>query len=301
MKLSEAIERFRNREIKAKDAFDIRPVAKGEAYGFVSEYHYLGKARFLSSYQYGLFPKGGDRLLGVAAYGPPGGISSLKGWFGVGNSEEGIVELTRLCLDPRLNGSNASSFLLSNSMRMLKAFGVRAVITLADSSRHVGSVYQNCNFKYYGLTDPKQDMYSPLGKNVRGRSSLLHGVWLPRTRKHRYAYILDPSLKVLYPELPRPGKEDVLGDPECCRGLLVVHDGRFDEWFTCPKCTSRMVQLSKAEADDIMANHKGDRDYVEGIIGRKSAESWLWWPSGHTIADAKEEKEGKVEANANQD
>ena len=60
---------------------------------------------------------------------------------------------------PELNGSNASSFLLSNSMRMLKAFGVRAVITLADSSRHVGSVYQNCNFKYYGLTDPKQDMY----------------------------------------------------------------------------------------------------------------------------------------------
>lgn len=46
------------------------------------------------------------------------------------------------------------------------------------------------------------------------------------------------------------------------------------------------------KAEDIMANHTGDADYVEGIIGKKSAEDWLWWPSGHTIADAKEEKEG---------
>lgn len=190
MKLSEAIESFRNREIKAKDAFDIRPIAKGEAYGFVAKYYYLGTAKFMSMYQYGMFLKGTDMLLGVATFAPPQGPSSLKGWFGItDNSATYVQELTRLCLLPELNGSNATSFLLSNSMKRLKALG---------------------------------------------------------------------------------------GKPSCCGGSLVVHDDRYDEWFTCPKCTSKFVQLTEEEAQDILKNHNGDRNYVEGIIGRKSAEGWLW-------------------------
>ena len=277
MKLSEAIERFRNREIKAKDAFEIRPIAKGEAYGFVAKYHYLGTAKFMSMYQYGMFLKGTDMLLGVATFAPPQGPSSLKGWFGItDNSATYVQELTRLCLLPELNGSNATSFLLSNSMKRLKALGVKAVVTLADSARHVGSIYQNCNFKYYGLTDEKTDMYSLEGTNVRGKSSNFHGVWLPRTRKHRYAYVLDPALKVLYKEEPRPSKGDLAGKPPCCGGSLVVHDDRYDEWFTCPKCTSKFIQLTEEEAQDVLKNHNGDREYVEALISRKQDSDWIW-------------------------
>ncbi len=28
---------------------------------------------------------------------------------------------------------------------------IRAIISLAESTRHVGSIYQVCNFKYFGL------------------------------------------------------------------------------------------------------------------------------------------------------
>lgn len=277
MKLNDAIDGFKSRTLKAKDAFDLREVDKNRAYGFVAKYHYLGTAKFMSMYQYGIFLKGTDMLLGVATFSPPQGPFSLKGWFGItDNSVTYIQELTRLCLLPELNGSNATSFLLSNSMKRLKALGVKAVVTLADSARHVGSIYQNCNFRYYGLTDPKQDMYSTLGTNVRGRSSLLHGVWLPRTRKHRYAYVMDPTLKVLYKEEPRPSKADLAGKPSCCGGSLVVHDDRYDEWFTCPKCTSKFIQLTEEEAQDVLKNHNGDSEYVEALISKKQDSDWIW-------------------------
>lgn len=281
MVADEAIARFRNREIKAKEAFDILPIDKPMAYSFVAEHHYLGKAKFMSMYQYGLFIKGTRHLVGVSTFAPPQGIYALKGWFGIeSNSTTEIQELTRLCMLPSLNGSNATSYLLSNSIRMLKPFGVRAVITLADSTRHVGSIYQNCNFKYYGMTAPAEDMYSTEGKNLRGKSSMFHGVYLPRNRKHRYAFILDPTLKVLYGEEPRPMKGDTTHIPECCGGSLIVHDDRYDEWFTCPKCTSAFVQLTQAEAEGILGSHKGDLQYVEGLIREKREKDimkdWIW-------------------------
>lgn len=277
MKLNDAIEGFKSRTIKAKDAFDLREVDKNMAYGFVAMYHYLGTAKFMSMYQYGIFLKGTDMLLGVATFSPPQGPFSLKGWFGItDNSVTYIQELTRLCLLPELNGSNATSFLLSNSMKRLKALGVKAVVTLADSTRHVGSIYQNCNFKYYGMTEKAMDMYSLEGKNVRGKSSNFHGVYLPRNRKHRYAYVLDPTLKVLYKEEPRPSKDDLTGKPSCCGGSLVVHDDRYDEWFTCPKCTSKFIQLTEEEAQDVLKNHSGDHEYVEALIAKKQDSDWIW-------------------------
>lgn len=174
------IEQFKNREIKAKQIFTIKEVDKMVGYEFIKKYHYLKDAKYFSMYNYGLFID--DDLVGLATYSLPQGNVTLKGWFNLPNSTKDIMELMRLCVIPKLNGSNATSFLLSNSIKRLKKdYDIRAVITLADSSRHVGSIYQVCNFTYHGLTDKKSDFYREDGKkNPRGSTKDSKGVWIER-------------------------------------------------------------------------------------------------------------------------
>lgn len=237
-------EKFKNREVSAKSIFAIREIERNVAYNFVKQYHYLGDAKFLSVQAFGLFYKNDNTLVGVATYSQPQGNVALKGWFGLTNDNTNIYELTRLCLYPNLNGTNATSYLLGGSIKILKKQKVvRAIITLADSNRHCGSIYQVCNFKYYGLTDKKNDFYRYDGKlNPRGKTSEVHGVWIPRTQKHRYCYLLDNTLEVKYQEEPKP-KSDIHLETDCCGGTGEVYDARFDEWYTCPKCTGKLEKL----------------------------------------------------------
>lgn len=242
---------FKAREIKAKTIFTIREIDKNSCYEFVRRYHYLANAKFFCMYGYGLFYRdecGGQELVGVATFTAPQGTYALKGWFGLPNDCNYVLELSRLCMLPCLNNTNATSFLLGNSMKMMgKAHGIKAVITLADSSRHVGSIYQVCNFKYYGKTDKKMNFWSSDGiKNPRGKSHDRHGVWIEKPYKHRYAYLLDKSLKVLYDEQPIP-KADERYVPECCHGTKKVFDNRFKEWYSCPVCCGYIKLLKEGE------------------------------------------------------
>jgi len=239
------IEKFINREIKAKDIFYLKEVQKSEAYQFVKTYHYLGDAKFFAKFSYALIHKETEEIIGVATFSNPQGNVALKGWFGLPNTDQSVLELSRLCVLPELNGTNATSFLLSMSIRLLKKEGVRAVITLADDSRHSGSIYQVCNFTYYGLTDKKSDFFSFTdgGKvNPRGATKDKQGVWINRTRKHRYAYIMDKELICNYKEQPKPQKGDT-NEYDCCGGTKQVYDKRFKKWYSCPKCENEMVGL----------------------------------------------------------
>lgn len=215
-----ALEAFKERKAKAKDVFTIARITKNEAFEFVSKYHYLKDAKFFQVDGFGLFEKSSGNLVGVASYAQTQGIVALRSWFSLGNENTNIYELSRLCVLPSLNGTNATSYLLGNTLKILRKEGyVRAVTTLASSDRHVGSIYQVCNFTYYGLSDPKSDFFSVDGKcNARGKTADKAGVWLPRPRKHRYAYIFDKTLKCNYPEQDRPkltDKTSVL----CCGGV----------------------------------------------------------------------------------
>ena len=244
MTLQEELLLFSHREIKAKDVFYIKEIAKPQAYEFVSKYHYLGDAKFFCEQAFGLFAIHGDQLLGVATFSQPQGNVALKGWFGLTNQDKCVYELSRLCLQPSLNQTNATSFLLGGSIKELKKQRkIKAVITLADSTRHVGSIYQVCNFKYYGLTDCKSDFFCEDGRvNPRGTTKEKHGVWIPRSRKHRYAYVIDDKLKVLYEEQPKPSLENT-NKLNCCNGLGRVFDKRFGKWWTCPHCTGKLERL----------------------------------------------------------
>lgn len=235
------IEKFKQREIKANEAFTIQEISKDAAYDFVKRYHYLGAAKFFAKYSYGLFL--GYELVGVATFACPQGSDALKGWFGLPNSDKTVMELTRLCMLPELNGTNATSFLLGGGIRKLKHYGIRAVITLATSNRHVGSIYQVCNFTYYGLTDPKADFWAfDTQSKPRGKVKDLQGVWVAKPQKHRYAYILDKKLKCLYAEAPRPSL-DMIVPYSCCGGTHIIRDNRYDVDYTCPICTGRLFKI----------------------------------------------------------
>lgn len=239
---SDDILKFKNREIKARDLFTIREIDKSLAYSFIKEFHYLKDAKFFSKYAYGLFIK--DKLVGCSTFSNPQGISAMKSWFGLPNSDQSALELSRLCMLPILNGSNATSYLLGNSIKMLKGKDVKAVITLADDSRHIGSIYQVCNFKYYGLTNKKTDFFCADGRvNPRGKTKDVQGVWLPRTRKHRYAYLLDKNFKILLDEVESPSVKQS-NEYTCCNGTHKVYDKRFDKYYTCPKCTGDINEIS---------------------------------------------------------
>jgi hypothetical protein len=91
------------------------------------------------------------------------------------------------------------------SLRKLKKQGIKAVISYADSSRHVGAIYQACNFTYHGLTPQKNDFYFADGRKLsRGKSKGFEGKWIPRPRKHRYVYLLDKKIKIKWPQEAYP-------------------------------------------------------------------------------------------------
>lgn len=242
----EVIQMFKDRQLKARDIFTIEEISKTEAYNFVKKYHYLGDAKFFCKIGVGLFFGDEHELVGVATYSNPQGIVALKSWFNLDNQTQDVVELSRLAMLPSLNGTNATSFLLGNSIRrILKPKGIRAVITLATSDRHCGSIYQVCNFKYYGLSNKKTDFYkyegddTPFKKNPRGATNNWQGCWLPRPQKHRYAYIIDKSLVCNYEEQQYPKKNE-LNRYSCCNGKKIVYDNRFGKAYTCPLCTGKL-------------------------------------------------------------
>lgn len=234
--------KFITREVKANQVFIIKLIDKKVAYEFIKVYHYLGDAKFFAKYSFGLYSKETNELMGVTTFSNPQGNVALKGWFGLPNSDQTVLELSRLCVLPDLNGTNATSYILGNSIRLLRKEGVRAVITLADDSRHNGSIYQICNFRYYGLTDKKSDFFHLNDKNEwkinpRGATKDKNGVWINRTQKHRYAYIMDSNLICLYEQQTYPKKTDVK-EYDCCGGTKIVKDKRFNIEYSCPKCTS---------------------------------------------------------------
>lgn len=107
--------------------------------------------------------------------------------------------MSRLVLQPDLNGKNLGSRFIAYSLRELKKYKIKAIISYADSSRHIGAIYQASNFGYYGLSPQKNDFIFANGKKLsRGKSKGFEGVWIPRSRKHRYIYLLDKSVNIIW-------------------------------------------------------------------------------------------------------
>ena len=195
-----------------KSDFFIDKVSKEEIKELLYTYHYLKDESkdFKSGFNYGLFRSSVSDILRVG--GCLGcciftGIPTPEiavGAFGLErNQQEGIYELSRLCLHPDLQKEeyNITSWFVSRCIRRFKKDApVRAVLSYADDNHHSGIIYRACNFQYYGLTDKKSDFWikQPDGsfiKHSRGPIKGLEGEWRSRSRKHRYLMVFDKELE----------------------------------------------------------------------------------------------------------
>ena len=197
-----------------KSQYYIERVTKKELEPLFLTHHYLKdeSKTFKSWYNYGLF-KHTDWECPLNIGGCLGGIvfTSLpvpeiaKGAFGLErNQQEGLFELSRLCVDPEVQKEeyNITSWFVSRCIKKFrKETKVRAILSYADSNHHSGIIYRATNFKYYGLTDPKKDFYYADGtKHSRGPTKGIEGEWRERSRKHRYLMVFDKKLEVLWKE-----------------------------------------------------------------------------------------------------
>jgi len=196
-----------------KSQYYIERVSKKELEPLLLTYHYLKdeSKTFRSHYNYGLF-KYPDWECPLNIGGCLGGIifSTIPvpeiavGAFGLErNQQEGIYELSRLCIHPDLQKEehNITSWFVSRCIRRFrKDARVRCILSYADANHHSGTIYRACNFGYYGLTDKKSDFWikQPDGsyiKHSRGPTKGVEGEWRERSRKHRYLMIFDKKLK----------------------------------------------------------------------------------------------------------
>ena len=191
-----------------KSDFYIDRVGKEEIKELLYTYHYLKDESkdFKSGFNYGLYRRSFTDILrignclGACIFTGLPVPEIAVGAFGLErNQQEGIYELSRLCIHPDLQKEeyNITSWFVSKCIRKFrKDARVRAILSYADSSHHSGTIYRACNFTYYGLTDPKKDFYYADGtKHSRGSVKGTEGEWRERSRKHRYLMIFDKELK----------------------------------------------------------------------------------------------------------
>ena len=191
-----------------KSDFYIDTVTKKQAEELLLQYHYLKDISkgFKSGYNYGLFEKnqfsplniGG--LKGVVIFTGLPVPEIAKGAFGLErNEQQGLFELSRLCIHPQTQQSeyNITSWFVSKAIRQLrKDTEVKAIISYADNDFHNGTIYRALNFRYYGLTDAKKDFYYSDGtKHSRGKVKGSESEWRERSRKHRYLIVFDKQLQ----------------------------------------------------------------------------------------------------------
>jgi hypothetical protein len=195
-----------------KSDFYIDRVSKEEIKELLYTHHYLKDESkdFKSGHNYGLFRRSDwecplriGKCLGACIFTGLPVPEIAVGAFGLKRDEqEGLFELSRLCIDPEVQKEeyNITSWFVSRCIRRFrKDATVRAILSYADSNHHTGTIYRACNFKYYGLTDPKKDFYYADGtKHSRGKIKGVEGKWRERSRKHRYAMVFEFGLNVLW-------------------------------------------------------------------------------------------------------
>jgi len=197
----------------SKSDYFIDKVSKEKIKDLLYTHHYLKDESkdFKSGFNYGLFrstfecPLNIGSCLGTCVFTGLPVPEIAVGAFGLErNQQQGIYELSRLCIHPDLQKEeyNITSWFVSRCIkRFRKDATVRAILSYADSNHHTGVIYRACNFKYYGLTAPKKDFYYADGtKHSRGSIRGTDGEWRDRSRKHRYLMVFEKELKPLWKE-----------------------------------------------------------------------------------------------------
>jgi len=191
-----------------KDEYFIDKVSKEEIKNLLYTYHYLKDESkdFKSGFNYALYRKSFTDVLRIGSPIAACVFTSFPvpelavGAFGLQrNEQEGLYELSRLCVHPNVQKEeyNITSWFVSRCIkRFRKDTKVKAILSYADSNHHTGVIYRATNFRYFGLSSPKKDFYYADGtKHSRGSVNGAEGEWRVRSRKHRYLMVFDKDLK----------------------------------------------------------------------------------------------------------
>ena len=191
-----------------KDEYFIDKVSKEEIKNLLYTYHYLKdeSKNFKSGFNYALYRKSFTDVLRIGSPIAACVFTSFPvpelavGAFGLQrNEQEGLYELSRLCVHPNVQKEeyNITSWFVSRCIkRFRKDTKVKAILSYADSNHHTGVIYRATNFRYFGLSSPKKDFYYADGtKHSRGSVKGAEGEWRVCSRKHRYLMVFDKDLK----------------------------------------------------------------------------------------------------------
>jgi len=172
----------------------VLPIKSEETYPWLLQKHYAKRIPQIM-HAFGLYEN--NELVGIVTYGIPASPPLCMGICGKEWSDK-VLELNRLCLQE--NSKNQSSFLVSNSIKLLPKPTI--VVSYADQAQgHVGYVYQATNFLYTGLSANRVD-WAVKGLEHKHTKTLCDGMTLEsikqkygddfyyteRSRKHRYIY-----------------------------------------------------------------------------------------------------------------
>lgn len=186
--------------------YTVKQIDASVTHPFLLNIHYAKRIPSIS-YAFGLFAN--DSLVGVVTYGKTSSPLTAAALVGVQHSSK-VYELNRLCLLHNLK--NEASILVGRSLKLLPKNTV--VLSFADSEQnHLGIVYQATNFKYYGLTETRNEIALKSNPNrhalsvydeSKGQENRIQYLkdkygddlyWKKRSQKHRYVYIVgDKSL-----------------------------------------------------------------------------------------------------------
>jgi len=141
---------------------EVRRITKKVANEWVSSKHYR---RTLGIFWEGFALIEGDKITGVVTYGQP---SPSIQRYAFPNRDFRLYELTRLVIQTPT--FNAASFLVANSLKMLKERPA-AVISYADSQQgHCGIVYQATNWDYTGSVTAHDSLYIVAGEKLHSKT-----------------------------------------------------------------------------------------------------------------------------------
>lgn len=141
----------------------------------IKEWHYSRGVSNTRVYCHGLFPRGCSwefDAVGAAVWIPPTKTAAMS----LDDNWQGVLSLSRLAIRDDIP-TNAESFLISHSMRLIDRKRWPVLVTYADSWRgHTGTIYRASGWTECGTTQPE-------------RTYLLNGRMLsrkagPKTRTH---------------------------------------------------------------------------------------------------------------------
>ena len=151
----------------------MRAVAHAVAVPYVEAWHYSRSASKMSVYAHGLYREGRDaEPLGVALWLPPTKVAAQAV---AGDDWRGALSLSRLVVAPGLP-TNAASFLLGRSMRLVDRERWPVLVTYADTRHgHTGAIYLATNWRKDAVTKAGPLWLGPNGEQrgtKRGRRNL---------------------------------------------------------------------------------------------------------------------------------